>query len=240
MWSKSQRNKTTALTHNEEYCTLVIYKPLTSEGKKCGKTAHMSKDCRSKETSAFEAGDELAETGCIEMASVDWNALEIGAVLLPESQNSYWNRFVCCSDCFPRVLRTTVLYICQAKRRVADQRQASLFQIWVCEVQVKLRDGSLRYVNPGVSYTHRALMAVSEMNDVGPDVFFPRSDRGIKAYAYHESSGTKLELERVNGVLGLPVELVPHSQRATAHSGPYSSLSALEHIKDMMSNLSPS
>ena len=38
---------------------------------KCGKIGHMSKDCRSKETSALEAGDELAETGCIEMASID-------------------------------------------------------------------------------------------------------------------------------------------------------------------------
>ena len=54
---------------------------------KCGKTRHMSKECRSKETSAFEAGDELAETGCIEMASVDLIALEIGAVQLPEKGN---------------------------------------------------------------------------------------------------------------------------------------------------------
>ena len=54
---------------------------------KCGKTGHMSKDCRSKETSAFEAADELAETGCIEMASVDLNALEIGAVQLPEEDH---------------------------------------------------------------------------------------------------------------------------------------------------------
>ena len=45
---------------------------------------HMSKDCRSKETSAFEAGDELAEKGCIEMASIDLNALKIGAVQWPE------------------------------------------------------------------------------------------------------------------------------------------------------------
>ena len=32
------------------------------------------------------------------------------------------------------------------------------------------------------------------MNDMGHDVFFTRSDRNIKTYAYHESSGTKLEL----------------------------------------------
>ena len=78
------------------------------------------------------------------------------------------------------------------------------------KVQDKLKNGSLRYVNTRVADTHRALLAVSEMNDVGHDVFFPRSDRNIKAYAYHEGSGTKLELE--NGVFGLPVELVPCSQ----------------------------
>ena len=34
--------------------------------------------------------------------------------------------------------------------------------------------------------THRALMTVSTMNDMGHDVFFSKSDRGIKTYAYHE------------------------------------------------------
>ena len=67
-------------------------------------------------------------------------------------------------------------------------------------MQVKITDWSLRYVNPRVADTHRALMAVLEMNDMGHDVCFPRSDRGIKAYAYHDGSGTKLELERANGV----------------------------------------
>ena len=47
----------------------------------------MSKDCRSKDTSAFEAGEELAETECIEMASVVLNALEIGAVQLSEKDH---------------------------------------------------------------------------------------------------------------------------------------------------------
>ena len=38
---------------------------------KCGKTGHMSKDCRSPKTSAFEAGGEgLVETKCSDMASV--------------------------------------------------------------------------------------------------------------------------------------------------------------------------
>ena len=46
------------------------------------------------------------------------------------------------------------------------------------KVQVKLKDGSFRCVSPRVADTHRALMAVSEMNDMGHDVFFPRCDRG--------------------------------------------------------------
>ena len=49
---------------------------------KFGKTGHMSEDGRSEDTSAFEADEELAETECIEMASVVLNALEIGAVQL--------------------------------------------------------------------------------------------------------------------------------------------------------------
>ena len=51
---------------------------------KFGKIGHMSKDCRSEETSAFEVGHELADTGCIDMASIFLNVLEIGAVLPPE------------------------------------------------------------------------------------------------------------------------------------------------------------
>ena len=35
----------------------------------------------------FEAGDELAETGYIGMASIDLNALEIGAVQLPDEDH---------------------------------------------------------------------------------------------------------------------------------------------------------
>ena len=78
------------------------------------------------------------------------------------------------------------------------------------KVEVKLKVGSLRCVNLRVADTHRALMAVSEMNDMGHDLFFPRSDRGMKAHAYHEGSDTKLE--RVNGVFELPVELLPYKQ----------------------------
>ena len=60
-------------------------------------------------------------------------------------------------------------------------------------------------------------MAVSERSDMGHDVFFSRSDRGIKAYAYHE-------------------EIVPYSQSTLKDSisGSCSALSALEQIEDMM------
>ena len=75
-------------------------------------------------------------------------------------------------------------------------------------------------------------MAVSEMNDMGHDVFFPRNDGGIKAYAYHEGSDTKLELERANGVFELPVDLVSYKQinSKSSNTGPYSSRSAPEQI----------
>ena len=82
-------------------------------------------------------------------------------------------------------------------------------------------------------------MAVSEVNEMGHDVFFPRSDRGIKAYAYHEGSGTKLELETVNGVFELPVELVPY-KRTTSKSnntGASSSPSVPEQLGSLMKKI---
>ena len=52
----------------------------------CGKSGHMSKDCRSKESNAFEVGEEepLSENGCFDMASIELNALEIESVQVPE------------------------------------------------------------------------------------------------------------------------------------------------------------
>ena len=73
------------------------------------------------------------------------------------------------------------------------------------------------------------------MNHMGHHVLFTRSDKGIEAHAYHEGSGTKLELERANGVSELPVELAPDSWSSI--SGIYSSPSALEQIEDMRINI---
>ena len=48
---------------------------------KCCKIGHMSKDCRCKRSEGT-----WAETGCIDTVSIDLNALEIGAVQLPEAR----------------------------------------------------------------------------------------------------------------------------------------------------------
>ena len=128
---------------------------------------------------------------------------------------------MCCSDCVSQ----------ECCGRLPDARHARQSE----ELQTSVRQASprsgcaksasqaqrrvSRIREPRDADTHRALMAVSEMNDMGHDVFFPRSDRGIRAYAYHKSSGTKLELERVNGVSELPSNLsrAARVHRRTAH-----------------------
>ena len=147
---------------------------------KSGKTGHMSKDCRSNETSAFEADEEgLAETGCIEMASIDLNALEIGAVQLLEKDHKIRIGIDSCAavTVFPKTVAGRLPDAANARQSKEFYRPASRKlppDLGAGKVQVKLRDGSLRCVNPGVADTHRALMVVSEMNDMGHDVFLPQ------------------------------------------------------------------
>ena len=150
----------------------------------------MSKDCRSEGTSAFEAGDELAETGCIEMEGIDLNALEIGAVQWPEGERKIrtWIDSCAAVTVSPKMVADDSPML-PTPGKAKSNRPASgklLLDLCARKVQVKLEDGSLRSVNTRVADTHRALTVVSEMNDMGHDVFFPRSDRGIKAHAYHE------------------------------------------------------
>ena len=181
----------------------------------------MSKDCRSKETTELETSEEgLTETRCIDMASIDLNALgdcsdgvpEDGGGRLPGAPNAR-----------------------QSKELQAGVKQASAGS-WCAKGvgQAQRRVSSGR--EPSVADTHRALKAMSEMNDMVHDVFFPWSDRGIKAHAYHEGSGTKLQPKRMNGVFELPARLVLSSQSTSKNnnSGTFSSLSALEQIEDMM------
>ena len=130
-----------------------------SKGKcyKCGKTGHMSKECRSKEASEFEAG-ELAETGCIEMASVDLNALVIGAVQLLEKGHRIptgIDSFAAVSA-FPKSVADDYPML-NMPGKAKSYRPASgklLPDLGARKVQVKLRDLSLRHVNPRVADTH--------------------------------------------------------------------------------------
>ena len=208
---------------------------------KCGNMGHTSKDCRSKEASAFVASEEgLAETCCVDMASIDLNALEIGVVQLSEGDRKIRIGSDSCAavTVFPKTVADDYPML-QTPGKAKSCRPSSgklLPDLAARKLKVKLKDGSLRHVNPRVADTHRALMAVSMMNDMGHDVFFPRSDRGIKAYAYHEGQW----LERLNGVVELPVEFVPYSESTSksSNSGTYSSLSALEEIEVMTFKIS--
>ena len=70
----------------------------------------------------------------------------------------------------------------------------------------------------------RALMAVSEINVMGHDVFFPLSDRNIKAYDYREGSVTKLELERCWSIEEMMVKVAivdhPNWREGCSAAGP--------------------
>ena len=74
------------------------------------------------------------------------------------------------------------------------------------------------------------------MEDMGHDVFFHKGHRGIKAYAYHEGSGTKLELERVNGVSSCQSSLLRavRALRRTAIQEHTLHFPALKQIEDML------
>ena len=134
----------------------------------------MSKDCRSKETSAFEVGEDgLAETGCIEMESIQF--LIFGRVPLSEKGHRICIGIDSCAavTVFPKIVADDYPML-QTASKAKSYGPASgnpLPDLGARKVQVKLKDG--RYVNPIVADTHRALMAVSEMNELGHDVFFP-------------------------------------------------------------------
>ena len=177
------------------------------------------------------------------MASIKLNALEIGSVQVSEGNRKL--RSGIDSRAAVTVFPKTVAEDCPVRKtpgKAKSCRPASgklLPDFGARKVQVKLQDRSFRCVSPRVADTHRALMAVSEMNDMGHDVFFPRSDRGNKAYACHAGSGTKLELERANGVFELPVEPVPYKRTTSksSNTGASSSFSAREQLGSLMKKI---
>ena len=171
------------------------------------------------------------------MASIKLNALEIGSLQVSEGNRKL--RSGIDSRAAVTVSPKTVAEdypVRKTSGKAKSYRPVSgkfLPDLGARKAQVRLQDRSFRCVN------QRVAMAVSEMNEMGHDVFFPRSDRGVKAYAYHEGSGTKLVLERVSGVFELPVELVPY-KRTTSKSNntsAYFSLSALEQIGNLMDKI---
>ena len=193
----------------------------------------MSKDCWSKETNAFEVDEEepTSESGehRVECAG---GRVNTSVRAKPRAAVTVLPKDSCRRP--PAVLKI--------RGKATSYRPALgrfLPDLGARKVQVELKDGSFRCVNPRVADTHRALMAVSEMGHMGHDVVFPRSDRGIKAYAYHEDSDTKLEVERANVVFELLVQLVPYKQTdpKSESTSPYSSLPALEQIGNVMDNI---
>ena len=120
-----------------------------------------------------------------------------------------------------------VLHVPGMSKRYRPASVKLLSDVGARKVQVELKDRSLRYVSPRIAGTHKAFDGGVRDEQHGTRCLLSQeSDRNIKAYPYDEGSGTKLELESVNGVFELPVELVPYSQ--------CSSLSALEQIKEVM------
>ena len=141
------------------------------EGKsfKCGKSGHVSRDCRSKETNELDMNKEepLSEDVSFVMASVELNALEIGSVRMKDENRSLRIGIDSCVavTVFPKKVAEDYPML-QTPGKAKSYRPASgqlLPDLGARKVQVKPRDGSLRCVNPRVVGTHRALMAVLEM-----------------------------------------------------------------------------
>ena len=171
------------------------------------------------------------------------NALEIGSVQVSEGNRKLRSGIDsrAAVTLFPKTVAEDYT-VRKTPGKAKSYRPASgkfLPDLGARKAQVRLQDRSFRCVNPRVADTHRALVAVSEMPEMGHDVFFPRSDRRIKAYAYHGGIGTKLELERANGVFELPVELVPYKRTTSkaSNTGASSSLSAPEQLGSLMKKI---
>ena len=77
---------------------------------------------------------------------------------------------------------------------------------------------------------------MSDTNDMSHKMILPSWDEGTKVCAYHEGSRSKPELEP-NGVVELPVDIVPHDARTTVEKGKLgldSSLSELGQSEGML------
>ena len=176
------------------------------------------KNCRSKETNAFEVDEQepVSETGCFDMASVDLNALEIGSVHVPEGNRKL--RLVCSTDSVPEHSGTRLPYapdtrqsqelqasVGQSLARSGCKKGTGQTQRWVSSMREPTSGGHAQSSDGCVGdERHGSRRVLSQKRQRNQSVRVP------------QGSGTKLELERVNGVFELLVELVPH-ERSTSN-----------------------
>ena len=200
----------------------------------CRKTAGPKRD----ECVGDEQGGALVEGGVLRHGEhrVECAGDRVCTSVRKSKDSSHWNRHMCSSDSVPE--NSSRRLPRAHETRQSKELQASVGQAFARSwVQERRRSnskmGSLRYVNPRVADTHKDLMAVSEMNDIGHDVFFPRSDRGIKAYAYPRGWGRKERMMYSSCLSSLfhtsRTLRSPAMQVHTLHS-----LSALEQIGSLM------
>ena len=130
----------------------------------------------------------LAQTGCIDMVSVDLNALEIGAVLLLEGNHEIQRATESCAA-------VTVFAHLPMKSCKPAKSCTSCLGLSARKVKGQLRDVSFWYVNPRMVETCEVLVAVSETSDMSHDVSLTCCYKDTQACVYHEGCGTKLELE---------------------------------------------
>ena len=194
------------------------------------------------EMSAFVPGEEgLAETECVDMASVDLNALEIEALQLLEKDDKIRIGIDSCAAVivFPKTVADDYPML-QTPGKAKSYRPTPgklLPDLGARKVQVKLKDGSLRYVNQRVADTHSALLAVSEMNDMGHDVFCSQERQRYQGVCvprgqWHEA-GLR-ESEWSVGAATRTCSMQSEYFEENSTSGTYSSLSALEQVEDMI------
>ena len=140
-----------------------------------------------REASAFETSKRgLAETGYVDMASLDLNSLEIGSVLLPERNREIQ---MGTDSCVAVIVFSRVVADDVTRLRTPGDRQVPRC-VW--------------YVNPRMAETCKVLTEVPETSDMSHDVSFPCCNKGTTACANHEGCGMRMELES-NRVFDLPV-----------------------------------
>ena len=201
---------------------------------KCGKLGHKWKDCRSKETSAFEVDEQepSSETRCFDMASVDLNALEIRSAHVSEGNRKLRIGINSCAavTVFPenssrrlhkapdtRQSKELQAGVGQACARSGCKKGAGQIQRWVSSMREPSSGGRAQSLGGCVGDERHGSRRVLSL------------ERTTRAVARSWSS-------RANGVFEFPVELVPYerSSSKSSNTGAYSSLSAIEQIGSLM------